>query len=581
MAEAKGTGPKQVPKKAAVGVKITGSSLPSARSFQKPRSRQRPSDPAIQASPEELNAIRQLLGTIERLLSVLFGRAYSRDGEGLKSRAMAADLIERRFDAIVEEWAAVVLAVFKGSAEETDETGGAKEVKAALSNALIRFTAHLRDPDDLATYIYLRRHCQTGILSRAAPYQFNLIHIALKQVILNHVHAAFRGRQMEAVRDAVVASVDERRLMVSQFYIESRERALRASEEKHRNGINQARDPIYEIQPATGVVIGANLAAEEFHRAQAPKVYPGQEVKPLVGQPVSDLVPAGIRPATQAHLRRTVDKGSDVMLDLPILESYFDVSSALIPYGDRKFIQMILHDVTTRREIMNELLHSERLAAAGTFAAGVAHEVNNPLASISSLAQSLLAGEDHPGRRATLNTVLSQIARISRTLNDLVNFARPAAAERKAVNLNDLVSETLRLVRYNKRFEGVRIEPVLAPDLAAVLVNSNEIQQVLLNLLFNAADAVQNGAGIIRVVTETHGLSGRASGEEGRAVSIRVSDNGVGIPPNHLDRVFDPFFTTKPVGSGTGLGLSLCQRLIRANGARLESRAKSAEGPRP
>jgi two-component system NtrC family sensor kinase len=224
---------------------------------------------------------------------------------------------------------------------------------------------------------------------------------------------------------------------------------------------------------------------------------------------------------------------------------------------------MILHDVTQRREMLDELLRAERLAAAGTFAAGVAHEVNNPLASISSLVQSLLPEETDLGRRTMLHTILAQITRISSTLKDLVNFARPSPAERSRLDLNELVRETLRLVAYNNRFQGITFEPQLATDLKLAFADGNEIQQVLINLIFNAADASQHCGGTIRVVTENH--AGRDNGGHTKKVMMRVADNGVGIPAEHLGRVFDPFFTTKPAGAGVGLGLSLCQRIILAN----------------
>jgi signal transduction histidine kinase len=257
-----------------------------------------------------------------------------------------------------------------------------------------------------------------------------------------------------------------------------------------------------------------------------------------------------------------IANGSDQVPDLPISGRYLDVHSALIPTGNRQFIQMILHDVTQRHEMLDTLLKAERLAAAGTFASGVAHEVNNPLASISSLVQSLLANEADRERLTALHTILSQISRIATTLKDLVNFARPAPAERKRLDLNDMISETLRLVAYSKRFGGIHIEPSLAHDLQPALADQNGIQQVLLNLLFNAADAAGREGGVIRVITQNQHSP---HGDGACRVVMRVVDNGCGIAPENLERVFDPFFTTKAAGAGVGLGLSLCQNIVLTN----------------
>jgi len=504
-------------------------------------------DAPITATPEELQSIRKELAKIETPLSAMFGESYARGPVSAKAMAEAAGIIDDHFDGIVEEWGTAVAAIFGP---------GDRDFRSSGSNALIRFMARLRDRDDITTYVYLRRHCQEGMLSRALPSQFNVVHIALKQIVLNHVRAGLRGSKMELVRDSMVAAIDERRLMVAQFYIESRERALRASEEKYRNSINHAPDPMYEIDPETMTVVGANSAAERLHQME-----PGHKGLSPVGLRVVDLCPEEMHAGVLKHFAQVMENGSDETLDMPLGPLFFDVHSALIPYGNKQFIQMILRDVTQRREMLDQLLKTERLAVAGTFAAGVAHEVNNPLASISSLVQSLLSGEADSARRSSLHTILAQITRISTTLKDLVNFARPSGAQKKVLNLNDLIAETLRLAAYNKRFDGIRIESSLAPDLKPVFAGDNEIQQVLLNLLLNAADATQRDGGVIRVVTENQ----RHNGDRSKRVVIRVIDNGIGIPKEHLERVFDPFFTTKPAGSGSGLGLSLCQRIILAN----------------
>ncbi len=525
----------------------------AAAPHKKTASHRAPLDARLQATPEELESIRVQLDSIEQALSALFGADYRRGPESRRSRRTAADIIDRHFDQIVADWTATI----RGMLDERSLRKN-PHIPQDCANALIRFNENLRDRDNLGTYVYLRRHCQEGMLSRVRPSEFNVLHIALKQLILKRVRAGIKGPRMERVREAVVAAIDERRLMVSQFYIESREHALRASEEKYRTTINHASDPMYEIEPRTWIVQGANDAAEAMYR-----LVPDHEDKPLVGRRLTELGPPEDIPHILSHVEKVVREGSDQIRDWPEAGRYFDVNSALISFGKVQFVHMILHDVTQRREMLDELLRTERLAAAGTFAAGVAHEVNNPLGSISSLVQSLLPEETDLARRTSLHTILAQITRISTTLKDLVNFARPSASQRSRFDLNHQVRETLRLVAYNSRFQGITFDPQLATDLKLAFADSNEIQQVLINLIFNAADASQHRGGTIRIVTENQ--AGRDSAGHVKKVLMRVVDSGVGIPPEYLSRVFDPFFTTKPAGAGVGLGLSLCQRIILAN----------------
>ncbi|HEV2169824.1 MAG TPA: hypothetical protein VGR40_02695, partial [Candidatus Binatus sp.] len=364
--------------------------LPFACGCDKPskaKKHREPTDSRIEAAPEEIQAIRNQLAEIEQSLSRLWGPAiWSRTPECIQIRDEAADLLDRHFDGIVQQWGESINAIIHGDSKYPE---GAQI--ANMTNSLIRFIDHVRDPDDICTYVYLRRHCQEGMLARAKPSQFNVIHIALKQIILDHVKSTMTGPSMERVRDLMVAAIDERRLMVSQFYIESRERLLRESEEKYRNTIDHAPDPMYEIEPHTWIVTGLNAAAVRLHQMETehePSWDGGKGHKDIIGVSLPELVPPELRAGVVESLETVLRNGMSQTQEFPIGPLFFDVNSALITYGKKQFVQMILRDVTQRREMLDSLIKAERLAAAGTFAAGVAHEVNNPLASISSLVQS-------------------------------------------------------------------------------------------------------------------------------------------------------------------------------------------------
>lgn len=209
-------------------------------------------------------------------------------------------------------------------------------------------------------------------------------------------------------------------------------------------------------------------------------------------------------------------------------------------------------DVTERVKLEEQLLRQERLAALGLLAAGMAHEINTPLTGISGYAQMLLEELDRDDpRRATLEKIETQTRRASGITASLLNLARPERTSLEALDLNETIHEVLQLFEPQIRGRGIRLGVELADDLPVVPGHKGKLQQVFLNLLINARDAVEPD-GEIAVSTFS---------EDGRVV-VEVTDNGAGIAEEDLARIFDPFFTTKGRGKGTGLGLSISYGIV-------------------
>jgi PAS domain S-box-containing protein len=210
-------------------------------------------------------------------------------------------------------------------------------------------------------------------------------------------------------------------------------------------------------------------------------------------------------------------------------------------------------DITARVILEEQVLQQERLASLGLLAAGVAHEVNTPLTGISGYAQLLLdeMAADDP-RRETLEKIEIQTRRVAAITNSLLNLARPERSAFETLTLNDAVQEVLGLFQPQVRDKRIVLHADLGADLPEVRGHRGKLQQVLLNLLSNARDAVEGGG---RIVVRTSHTAGR--------VMLEVIDDGVGIAESDLPRIFDPFFTTKGRGKGTGLGLSISYGIVR------------------
>ena len=225
-------------------------------------------------------------------------------------------------------------------------------------------------------------------------------------------------------------------------------------------------------------------------------------------------------------------------------------------------------DLERLRRMNEQLQRADRLAAMGTLATGVAHEVNNPLASISSLIQLVRSRkENDPETIEDLDLVAAQIERIKRVTHDLTDFSRSRPPGRALINVLDVVNSALQLANYDASFNRLEIRTTVPAELPQILADASQLQQVLLNLFLNARDAMPEG-GKPEIRAET----------SGNTVRISVADSGSGFDEHVTRNAFDPFFTTKPAGKGTGLGLAVCYGIVTAHGGTIEIRSGASGG---
>lgn len=228
-------------------------------------------------------------------------------------------------------------------------------------------------------------------------------------------------------------------------------------------------------------------------------------------------------------------------------------------------------DITTLKRLETQLIQSEKLAAMGQMLAGVAHELNNPLTAILGVSELLRdrQGLDEATHRQ-LDLAYRQARRAARIVQNLLDFSRPAALQKKLLDVSSIVERALQLHEHSLRRSNIAVEFQPEPSLPAVLGDANQLVQVFLNLIVNAEQAV-------REVRESGRIQVRVSTSSGR-VTVVVQDDGAGIPPEAFPKIFDPFFTTKRPGGGTGLGLSICSSIVREHGGSIEVESLPAGG---
>ncbi|MFL6215602.1 MAG: ATP-binding protein, partial [Blastocatellia bacterium] len=235
-------------------------------------------------------------------------------------------------------------------------------------------------------------------------------------------------------------------------------------------------------------------------------------------------------------------------------------------------------DITDQKKMNEAVIHAEKLASIGRLAAGVVHEINNPLATIAACAEALTARvEDiddsavHDDFSEYLQIVRDEAFRCKAITNSLLEFSHQRQAEKSITDINQIIEQTLQLVKHHPKLGKLSINKQLDQSLTPVLVNEGQMKQVFIALISNAFDAME-GDGTLTIRTQW------SDAEPVATVSVEFVDTGCGIPASHLQKIFDPFFTTKPLGRGTGLGLSVCYGIVSEHGGRIEVTSTEGEG---
>ncbi|WP_049757077.1 two-component system sensor histidine kinase AtoS [Ammonifex degensii] len=294
----------------------------------------------------------------------------------------------------------------------------------------------------------------------------------------------------------------------------------------------------------------------------------GVNAKEMVGRPVAEVFPPG---PLREVLERAWQKGETVRelsLKHPVGEGERDliVGTNLLagPQGSPVGVLLTFRDVTERRRLEERVQRQERLAALGKFVAGVAHEIRNPLTTISGYIQMWQRyGKPTPH---SLPLVAQEVRRLNAIVDKLLFFARPAEMKLQPYDLNQLVVQVLQFIGHAQD-NKVKVEVSLSPELPTVLLDPEQMRQVLMNIIYNSYQAMPNG-GLLSVSTELT--------SDGKYAVVTVGDTGCGIPPENLPRIFDPFFTTKARGSG--LGLALAHEIVTAHGGHIEVESKVGVG---
>lgn len=350
------------------------------------------------------------------------------------------------------------------------------------------------------------------------------------------------------------------------------EDALQDSEVKYRNLIDQSQDAIYLIHDGKFEIVNRRFV-ELFGYTQEEVNAPEFDFMQLIAPKSWHIIEKRIN---------EMEKVDSVSLQYELTalsrdgrEIEVEASVSYIRYDSGFATQGILRDITERKRLQEQLLQSEKMSALGQLVSGVAHELNNPLTGVLGYAELLLTSSDLPkNANQNLMMIYDEAERARKIVENLLTFARQRKPEKKEIELNEIIERTLDIRAYAMRVNNIQVFKTLDQRIPLICADEYQIQQVFMNIIINAEQAIleSHGEGQLEVETEWDTVKNR--------VRISFRDDGPGIIGENLSKIFDPFFTTKPDGKGTGLGLAISYGIVEEHEGRIIAENEEGGGAR-
>jgi len=476
-------------------------------------------------------------------------------------RAELGRFMRQNLDDAIDQWVRQIAKAFRL------EPANAQELRDSISAATERWIRHIEDPDNVETYEYMRLHTRYSFISQFHASRFLASQMKLREIFADRIRSAYAARpaQREALLSLLQQEFQERVLHITDFFVEAREDELREHEESYRKSIDNAPAAIFKLGYDDGAILDANIVAERtvgYSREELGRLH------------IWDLIPAGEHASLQRLFAEARAGGHSNRDDLHLRTKAGELvpifcNAGRIEFGIHRFFQAICIDISERKRLESQLIQSEKMAAIGQLAAGIAHEIRNPLGIIMNALYDLgeVIDSSNPDIEEDLRIAKEEMARVQEIINNLLEFSRESQVEAEPVDINELLRRTLQLMNRALQNSDVRVVTEFA-DLPPCMANQNALRQVFLNLITNAVQAMPEG-GELRL---------RTAMLPGRRVLLEFSDTGVGIPEENLADIFNPFFTTKAPGQGTGLGLSVVHSVVKRFKGEIQVRSRVGKG---